>query len=90
MTGIEKYHQFFLAVHPSCRAVSSPQRHLPAGRTYEQPVMLFGRAPHDMLMAIAAQIYGRVPGINRCVLDLSGRRMARAEPRAAGVTRARM
>ncbi len=60
-------------------------------RTYEQPVMLFGHAPHDTMMSIAAQIYGRVPGINRCVLDLSGRPpMRHAEPRAAGVTRARL
>jgi GMP synthase (glutamine-hydrolysing) len=60
-------------------------------RTYEQPVMLSGVAPHDTLVAVAAQIYGRVPGINRCVLDLSGRPAPRhAEPRAAGVTRARL
>jgi GMP synthase (glutamine-hydrolysing) len=60
-------------------------------RTYEQPVMLSGAAPHETLVAVAAQIYGRVPGINRCVLDLSGRPAPRhAEPRAAGVTRARL
>jgi GMP synthase (glutamine-hydrolysing) len=59
-------------------------------RTYEQPVMLSGDAPHEVLMSLAAQIYGRVPGINRCVLDLSGRLFERAEPRAAGVTRARL
>jgi GMP synthase (glutamine-hydrolysing) len=59
-------------------------------RTYEQPVMLLGRAPHETLMSVAAQVYGRVPGINRCVLDLSGRGVRRAEPRAAGVTRARL
>jgi GMP synthase (glutamine-hydrolysing) len=60
-------------------------------RTYEQPVLLHGSAPHDTLLAIAAQVYGRVPGINRCVLDLSGRDMPRQfEPRAAGMTRARL
>jgi len=59
-------------------------------RTYEQPVLLAGQAPHDVLMSLAAQIYGRVPGINRCVLDLSGRPLRQAEPRAAGVTRARL
>jgi len=60
-------------------------------RTYEQPVLLAGSAPHDALLAIAAQIYGRVPGINRCVLDLSGRPMPRHfEPRPAGMTRARL
>jgi len=60
-------------------------------RTYEQPVLLSGSAPHDKLMAIAAQIYGRVPGINRCVLDLSNRpRPKHFEPRAALMTRARL
>jgi GMP synthase (glutamine-hydrolysing) len=59
-------------------------------RTYEQPVMLSGEAPHETLMSIAAQIYGRVPGINRCVLDLSGRGLQSAGPVAAGMTRARL
>src|SRR6185295_13593899 len=59
-------------------------------RTYEQPVMLSGQAPHDTLLSLAAQIYGRVPGVNRCVLDLSGRGLRHAEPRAAGMTRARL
>jgi GMP synthase (glutamine-hydrolysing) len=59
-------------------------------RTYEQPVMLAGEAPHQTLLSVAAQIYGRVPGVNRCVLDLSGRGIRHAEPRAAGVTRARL
>lgn len=60
-------------------------------RTYEQPVLLSGSAPHEALLSIAAQIYGRVPGINRCVLDLSGRPMpTQIEPRAAGMTRARL
>lgn len=59
-------------------------------RTYEQPVVLSGAAPHDTLVSVAAQIYGRVPGINRCVLDLSERPMTSAEPRAAAVTRARL
>ncbi len=59
-------------------------------RTYEQPVMLVGQAPYDTLLPLAAQIYGRVPGVNRCVLDLSGRGMQSAEPRAAGMTRARL
>lgn len=59
-------------------------------RTYEQPVMLSGYAPHETLLSLAAQIYGRIPGVNRCVLDLSGRGMRHAEPRAAGMTRARL
>jgi GMP synthase (glutamine-hydrolysing) len=60
-------------------------------RTYEQPVLLHGSAPHETLLSVAAQVYGRVPGINRCVLDLSGREMpVTFEPRAAGMTRARL
>jgi GMP synthase (glutamine-hydrolysing) len=59
-------------------------------RTYEQPVMLAGDAAHETLMSVAAQIYGRVPGINRCVLDLSGRGLQSARPVAAGMTRARL
>jgi GMP synthase (glutamine-hydrolysing) len=59
-------------------------------RTYEQPVLLWGEAPHETLLSVAAQIYGRVPGVNRCVLDLSRRGVERAEPRAASVTRPRL
>jgi GMP synthase (glutamine-hydrolysing) len=59
-------------------------------RTYEQPVMLSGVASHETLLSVAAQIYGRVPGVNRCVLDLSGRGLAHAVPRAAGMTRQRL
>jgi len=59
-------------------------------RTYEQPVALVGHAPHATLLSLASQIYGRIPGVNRCVLDLSGRGIGRAEPRPAGVTRARL
>lgn len=60
-------------------------------RTYEQPVLLSGSAPHETLLAIAAQIYGRVPGINRCVLDLSSRPLPqRLVPRRAFMTRARL
>jgi GMP synthase (glutamine-hydrolysing) len=60
-------------------------------RTYEQPVLLTGAAPHETLLAIAAQIYGRVPGINRCVLDLSNRPLPRQlEPRRAFMTCARL
>jgi GMP synthase (glutamine-hydrolysing) len=59
-------------------------------RAYEQPVLLTGHAPHDTLLAVAAQIYGRIPGVNRCVIDLTGRGVRSIEPRAAGVTRARL
>jgi GMP synthase (glutamine-hydrolysing) len=59
-------------------------------RTYEQPVMLSGDTPLENLMSVASQIYGRVPGVNRCVLDLSGRGVRHAEARAATMTRARL
>jgi len=59
-------------------------------RTYEQPVVLMGEAPHGELVSVAAQIYGRIPGVNRCVLDLSGRGIGHAAPRPAGMTRARL
>jgi GMP synthase (glutamine-hydrolysing) len=59
-------------------------------RTYEQPVVLAGEASHGTLLSVAAQIYGRIPGVNRCVLDLSGRGLGHVEPRAAGVTRQRL
>jgi GMP synthase (glutamine-hydrolysing) len=53
-------------------------------------VLLTGEAPYETLLPIAAQIYGRVPGVNRCVLDLSGGEVISAEPRKAGVTHARL
>ena len=59
-------------------------------RTYEQPVMLTGQAPFDTLLSVAAQIYGRVPGVNRCVLNLTGRALRRPQPHAARMTRARL
>lgn len=59
-------------------------------RTYEQPVLLCGTAPFDTLVSVAAQVYSRVPGVNRCVLDLSGRLVEHAEPRPATVTRSRL
>jgi GMP synthase (glutamine-hydrolysing) len=59
-------------------------------RTYEQPVMLTGQAPFETLLSVAAQIYGRVPGVNRCVLNLTGRPLPTPEPRAAAMTRQRL
>jgi GMP synthase (glutamine-hydrolysing) len=59
-------------------------------RTYEQPVMLTGPAPFETLLSVAAQIYGRVPGVNRCVLNLTGRPLSRPRPRPAGMTRQRL
>lgn len=59
-------------------------------RCYEQPVVLWGEASHDKLMTIAAQIYQRVPHVNRCVLDLSGRGVTTCAPIAATMTRDRL
>jgi GMP synthase (glutamine-hydrolysing) len=39
---------------------------------------------------VAAQIYGRVPGVNRCVLNLTGRPLRMPQPRAAHMTRPRL
>ncbi|MEW6367144.1 MAG: glutamine-hydrolyzing GMP synthase [Acidobacteriota bacterium] len=59
-------------------------------RSYEQPVMLWGDVPMDKVEALAARIYQEIPGVNRCVVDLSDRGFARAAPRAAAVTRERL
>lgn len=59
-------------------------------RAYEQPVMLWGQADHDTLMTVAAQIYQRVPGVNRCVFDLTGRGAIEVAPVAATLTRHRL
>lgn len=59
-------------------------------RAYEQPVMLWGEADHPTLMRAAAQIYQRVPGVNRCVFDLTGRGARDVKPVAATMTRERL
>jgi len=59
-------------------------------RAYEQPVMLWGQADHDMLTRVAAQLYQRVPHVNRCVFDLTGRGAKDVRPVAATMTRERL
>jgi len=59
-------------------------------RSYEHPVALWGEVNHGEAMVLAGRIYQEVPGINRCVLDLSGRGLARSHPLAATVTRERL
>ena len=59
-------------------------------RCYEQPVMLWGQASHDQLLRVAAQIYARVPGVNRCALDLTGAGARSAAPVSATITAARL
>ncbi len=59
-------------------------------RSYELPVLLWGEAPHDRLLELAARTFKLVPGVNRAVLDLTGRGFRTARPAPAGVTRERL
>ena len=59
-------------------------------RAYEQPVMLWGEADHDTLLRVAARVYQRVPHVNRCVYDLTGRGATEVEPLEATMTRERL
>jgi len=59
-------------------------------RCYEQPVMIWGDAPFETLLRAAAQLTQRVPHVNRCVLDLTGRGAREARPLAATVTSQRL
>jgi GMP synthase (glutamine-hydrolysing) len=59
-------------------------------RCYEEPVMLWGEMALDEAERLAARIYKEVPGVNRCVYDLTGRGFASARPLAATVTRERL
>ncbi len=58
-------------------------------RAYEQPVMLWGDASLETAMVAAARIYKELPGVNRCVWDLTGRGVGTVEPVAARATRER-
>ncbi len=59
-------------------------------RSYEQPVLLWGGLPWAMAETLAARVFQEVPGVNRCVVDLTGQGFAEATPRAATVTRERL
>jgi GMP synthase (glutamine-hydrolysing) len=59
-------------------------------RSYEQPILLWGDAPYETLLQVSAQLYARVPGVNRCVLDLTGRGARKVTPVAGKVTRKRL
>src|SRR5262249_46904701 len=59
-------------------------------RSYEHPVMLWGKIDWDWAESIAARIFQKVPGVNRCVIDLSGAGAKQARPLAATVTRERL
>ena len=59
-------------------------------RSYEMPVWLSGDARFERVLETATRMFKRVPGVNRAVLDLSGRPLGSVKPRAASVTRERL
>jgi len=59
-------------------------------RAYEHPVLLTGEASWETLMQAASAITKEVPGINRCIWNLSGHSPSTAIPLPAGVTRERL
>jgi GMP synthase (glutamine-hydrolysing) len=59
-------------------------------RSYEHPVMVSGAASFETLLEAAGTMYKDVPGINRCVWNLSTTPPKRFEPLAATMTRARL
>jgi len=59
-------------------------------RAYEHPVLLTGTADWDTLIQAASAITKEIPGINRCIWNLSPDAPRSATPLAAGVTRKRL
>jgi GMP synthase (glutamine-hydrolysing) len=59
-------------------------------RSYEHPVLLGGQAPWNTLLEAAGMIYKQVPGINRCLWNLSPGMPSTARPLAATVTADRL
>ena len=59
-------------------------------RSYEHPVILWGNVSADRAESLAAQIFQKVPGTNRCVVDLTEHGVIQARPLAATVTRERL
>ncbi|MBN2526309.1 MAG: glutamine-hydrolyzing GMP synthase [Deltaproteobacteria bacterium] len=59
-------------------------------RTYEHPVVLNGEASFDKLREAAGRIFKEVPGINRCVWNLSDVPVTDAVPLAATMTKSRL
>lgn len=59
-------------------------------RSYEQPVLLWGAIPWARIEALAARVYQEVRGVNRCVVDLTGRGFSGARPLPATMTRERL
>ncbi|MCI0414355.1 glutamine-hydrolyzing GMP synthase [bacterium] len=59
-------------------------------RSYEHPVMLWGNVVAENAESLAAKIFQKVPGVNRCVVDLTGYGVTKARPLAATITRERL
>ena len=59
-------------------------------RSYEHPVILWGGIPDGDEEPIAARVFQTVPGVNRCVVELTGRGVKQARLLAATVTRERL
>jgi GMP synthase (glutamine-hydrolysing) len=59
-------------------------------RSYEQPVMVWGDLSPAHAEALGARIFKEVPGVNRCIVDLTGKGFQRARPLMATVTRERL
>ncbi len=59
-------------------------------RSYEQPVMLTGKASWDTLLQVADEILKSVSGINRCVWNLNTNAPKAARPLAATMTEDRL
>ncbi|MBI5529731.1 MAG: glutamine-hydrolyzing GMP synthase [Deltaproteobacteria bacterium] len=59
-------------------------------RSYEHPVMLFGDAPYEKVVEAAGEIFKKVPGVNRCLLNLSPAPPAATRPVRATMTRGRL
>lgn len=59
-------------------------------RAYEHPVLLTGKVPWSTIIDTVSTITADVPGINRCIWNLSDRHPKDAHPVAATVTRRRL
>lgn len=59
-------------------------------RSYEHPVMLSGTLPWKELTEVAGTIFREVPGLNRCIWNLSDTRPSSFTPVPAGMNRARL
>lgn len=59
-------------------------------RSYEHPVMLWGDLASENAESVAARVFQKVPGVNRCVVDVTGRGATNARILAATVTQKRL